>query len=286
MVLRPKRTDVLVHSLDSVSLEKAKEQLRILDNDEDDLIASYIQAATCDLEEWTGYDLMPATTLAVFNWCGSCRPVFLLSGRPFREITKVEVWQDGAYVELATTDYVISQKTWETLVCINTDVDIEVTVTDGCPDTTEPVKITYETGKVREVDVTSITTTTPGSPNLATAILDGVHDLKLYDQVILSATGKDEYNGTFTAVPTGPTTFTFTYIGSDPGAVATGLCTIPEIPPQLKLAVMMMVAAMYENRGDCADNCGKVPCKAHKMAGRYRRYNFKSTGVPYDCCCR
>ena len=42
-------------SLQSVSLERVKEQLRILDNDEDTLLLGYIEAATGFLEQWTGY---------------------------------------------------------------------------------------------------------------------------------------------------------------------------------------------------------------------------------------
>lgn len=285
MLLSPFRTEALTHSLNSVSLARVKEQIRILDTDEDTLISSYIQTATAFLELWTGYDLMPASYIAFFNACTNCRTTYLLAKRPFNSITKIEVLQEGIYVELNTTQYVVTERTWETEVCIDDDVEIDCDVENGCQTIPESVKIEYTTGLTKVIVISDITTTTPGTPNIATELLASAHDLKTNDQIINSETTTTEYDGTFTVTVTSAVELTFEYSGSDPGNITVGNCTIPLIPRQLELATMQMVAKMYRNRGDCCDECGDVPCMAQSLAKQFRRYRIRGVGRIIVCTC-
>lgn len=271
-----KRQEVVAHLLSSVSLERTKEQIRIYDDEEDLTLQAYIEAATCTLERWTGYDLLSADYIAYFNTCPICRPGYILSGRPLNSITKVEVYQVEAadYVEVTSDDYTVSEETWETIVCISNDIEIDSTFVD-------PVRISYQTGKERTVNVTTITS----SAQVATCTVDDPHGLKTNDQVIIGNSGIDQFNGIFTVTVTDANIFTFTFTGTPSGAASAGLATIPEIPPQLELAVMQMVAGMYGNRGDCSDSCGDVPCGSQALAKSYRRYDVMSAGAAYDCCC-
>lgn len=285
MILDPKRVEVSDHSLESVSLEGVKEHLRLLDDDEDNLLLSYVQSATGFLEPWTGYHMMPATLLAFFNSCNSCRPLYRLLGRPFNAVSKIEVLQDDVYVEITSSQYSIDQQTWETIICINNDVEIDCSVENGCQTNTEPVKITYTTGNRRTVAVSEIETVTLGTPNIAKVTLAAAHGLSNFDQVILSDTGAIAYDGTFTATIAGANIFTIRYLGADPGTKNAGTCTIPEIPPSLELAIKQMVASMYQNRGDCSDKCGQIPCSAQNLAKQFRKYIVRGAGPTHVCCC-
>lgn len=285
MLLSPFRTEALLHSLDSVSLARVKEQIRILDTDEDILISSYIQTSTAFLELWTGYDMMPAGYIAYFNGCTNCRTIYLLAKRPFNSITKIEVLQEGIYVELTTDQYVVTDKTWQVEICIDDDVEIDCDVENGCQTIPESVKIEYTTGLTNVIVISDITTTTLGTPNLATELLASAHNLKINDQIINSDTTTTQYDGTFTVTITSAVEFTFLYSGTDPGNISVGNCTIPLIPRQLELAIMQMVAKMYRNRGDCCDECGDVPCMAQALARQFKRVQIRGIGRINVCSC-
>jgi hypothetical protein len=284
MSIEANRTDILNHSLKAVSLERVKEHIKVLEDDEDFLIQTYIQSATSMIEKWTGYLLMPADAESYYTeGCGCCRNGFLICLRPFISIEMVEVMQDGSYVEVDSANYTVSQMTWETVVCISSSISVDSTV--DCA--VDQVKISYKLGKTTEVSVAGITTTTlaGASPQLATVTTTVPHLLTTYDQVSLSATGVLMYDGVFTVTVLNSTQFTIEYEGSPAGDAVTGLCTIPQIPPELQLAIMKMVGMMYSNRGDCSDDCGSIPCVAQSLASSFRRYNIMGAGASNVCYC-
>jgi hypothetical protein len=283
MIIKPKRIEQSNHSLDSVSLARVKEQLRILDSDEDALIQSYINAATLSMEGWTGYDILTADYINYYDLpcCQTCCQVYQISGRPFDTVTAVEVLQDGVMTALTTAEYTVSVEQWRTLV----DIDGDVVIDDG-EDDIDQIKISYGTGKYNTIALTQIETTTVGTPNIATVTLPSAHNMKTNDQTIISGSGTTEYDGTFTVTVTSAVAFTYEYLGSDPGISVIGNCIIPLVPRDLELAIMQMVASMYENRGDCSDSCGEVPCMSQKLARRYRQYIVRSAGASCDCTCR
>lgn len=253
-----------------------------MDEDEDDLFTHYIQAATGYAETWMGRYLMPATLEAIFNsycTCGCCNS-FRLTGRLFNFITKIEVWNGTAYIELTTAQYTITKSTWEANVCISNEVVIDYTFDNGCQVQPETVKITYTVGDYRTVDIATITF----EEDVGTTTTTTPHDLKNGDQVIQSETGEDVFNGTFGIIVLGPSSYAFEFVGTPAGNVSEGLATIPEIPPNIELGVMQMGAAMIANKGDCSDKCGAVPCTAQKLLKQYRRYVVRSPNN--DCCCR
>lgn len=58
------------------------------------------------------------------------------------------------------------------------------------------------------------------------------------------------------------------------------------VPQDIKQALKVMVAMMYNNRGDCADECGIIPCMAQKFIKKYRRIlPRKSRNVICNCYC-
>lgn len=290
MLIKPIRDVISDHSLMSVSLERVKEQLRILDSDEDTLLAQYIESSTSFLEEWTGYYMMPGLITAFYNYCSSCCLVYLMAGRPFNSISLVEVKQDGTYVAITDSDFVLTELEWETHLCINRDIQIDsqcVSFSSDCVDVVDPVKIAYNVGEFRTLQIASIVTTTSGTPNIGTVATVTAHGLKINDQVIHADTGEISYDGTFTVISiTSATTYTFEYLGSAAPASVIGTVTIPEIPAQLQLAVMQMVAKMYENRGDCCDECGNVPCVSQTLAAQFKRIIIRSsTRIYNDCNC-
>ena len=281
MAQTPLRSVVTDHSLMGISLLRLKEHLRILDDDEDALFTQYILAATSYAEEWMGRVVLPATIEAIFNsCCDCCTRNFKLTGRKFTGISKIEVWQDAAYIELTTDQYTVTQETWETFVCIDNDVEIDCTIEDGCQTQPETVKITYTVGETREVNITSIV----GAGQIGTTITDAPHGMKTGDIVIQSNTTEDVFNGEFGVTVTGPDSYTFTFVGTPAGDVAVGLATIPIIPPQINVGLLQMVTKMNANKGDCCDECGQVPCGTQKLLRQFRRYIVRGAGSN-DCNC-
>jgi hypothetical protein len=280
----PKRTEVISHSESSVSLERVKAQLRIEldDTDEDVLLGGYIDAATSDLEKWLGYYMLPAELLAVFDYCGCSPQCYVLEARPFFSIDKIEVLQDGSYIELTTDQYSIEKTTWETYIKICPTIDIDLTDPDNGCAVFDQVKITYNAGDRRVLDIDAIFST---GPNVALVAVTTEHGLSTGDRVFLSDTGVTEYDGEFVVTVGDKTHFSINYLGIGFSSSSQGTCTIPEIPSSLELAVIMMVASMYVNRGDCSDSCGDIPCVAQKLARRFRRYRVMSAGGQYGCCC-
>lgn len=284
MILNPLRSVVSNHLLQGVSLDRVKSQLKILDTDDDVLLVQYIEAATSYAEEWMGRFILPATVEALFNSCCHCSyKKFRLSKRVFNSIVKVEVLQDALYVELTSSQYVLTQETWESFICIDDDVTIDCTIENGCQTIPETVKITYKTGEFVDISIASITSAA-GTPNIATVSTGAnVHGMKTGDMVLQSLTGNDIYDGLHGVIVVSPVIYTFTYGGTAQAAVVTGTATTLQTPPQIELAIMQMVARMYENRGDCCDECGNVPCAAQKLLKQYRRYIVR--GANSDCCC-
>lgn len=285
-LLRPMRDVLSNHSLQSVSLARVKEQLRLFDTEDDNLLVGYIESATAFLEEWSGYYMMPGLVTAFYNNCNNCRFSYLMGKRPFNSISLIEVKQDGTYVPLIDSDYFITERTWDASVCIDNSIEIDSqcnAFSSNCVDVIDPVKVAYNVGNRRTLGITSITF----SDETATASSDNPHGLKDDDLVIISDSGSNVFDGTYSVTVVDQLTFTYTILGTPAGPVTTGVLTIPEIPAQLQLAVMQMVAKMNENRGDCCDECGQVPCSSQSLAKQFRRIILRaSAGVSDVCCCR
>lgn len=266
-----------------VSLLRLKEHLRILDDDENAILTQYIQAATSYAEEWMGRVVLPATVEAFFNGCCSCgQKYFKLGERKFTGVTKVEVWQSGAYVELVEgDDYTVIEETWMAYVCLNNTISLDCTVENGCLLQPESVKITYTVGETVEVNITDISV----GGQIGTTTVDAPHGLTTGDIVIQSATGEDVFDGEFGVTVTGPTTYTFVFVGTPGGGVSTGLATIPIIPPQITVGLLQMVTKMNANKGDCCDKCGNVPCSTQALLRQFRRYVVRGAGRN-DCTCQ
>lgn len=289
MVLNPLRSLVSDHFLLGVSLDRVKQQLRILDDDDDALLIQYIEAATSYAEEWMGRFVLPAKVLSFFNSCCSCsHKNFRLNRRVFNSVIFVEVLQTEpipGYTSLSNDQFKVTKETWETFVCITDDVEIDCTVENGCQTNPETVLIQYQTGEVITLPISTITSVS-GTPNIATVDLVTLdHGLKTGDVVVQQNTGASAYNGAFGVTVISSTAYTFTYEGPVAGAAVTGDLLVTQIPPQIQLAIMQMVARMYENRGDCCDECGEVPCSAQKKLKQFKRYNIRGAGAN-DCCCR
>lgn len=286
MILNPLRSVVSNHFLRGVSLDRVKEQLKILDDDDNDLLIQYIEAATCFAEEWMGRFILPATVEAIFNSCCSCSyKNYRLNKREFDAVDKIEVLQDSVYVELTTDQYTVTRETWETFVCINDDVEIDCTVENGCQTNPETVKITYHAPALITRSITSITPSGTGNNQIGTVITSTDHDLKTTDLVIQSDTGQTLFDGVFGVTVIDDVTYTFSFKGGNPSTVNTGTMTTFSVPPQIELALMQMVARMYQNRGDCCDKCGQVPCSAQALLRQYRRYIVRGAGSSHDCHC-
>lgn len=287
MILKPFRTDMSNHSYSAISVERVKEQIRLLDNDEDQLLARYVRSAVDDIEEWSGYYLFPATFTAYFDFCSQCITQYYLDKRPFYELSKVEVKKDGNYVELTSADYFLMRHKWYQMIQLKTTVDVDES-DQFEPDmiVVDPVKITYETGTRNVIAITQIETTIVSTENTATVTTALPHNLKNNDQVVISETGADDYNGTFTITKISSTKFSFQYLGTDPGIKNTGSCLIPILDPELELAILQMVADMYTNRGDCSDECGKIPCMAQSLASHHRRMNVRVGNLRSECDCQ
>jgi hypothetical protein len=277
VVFKPHRTEIANHSLQSLSVERAKEQLYLYDEDSDSLINRYIQSATSILENWLCYYLMPADITAYFNYCGQCSVAYLLGARPFNSLVSVEVLQGGSYVALTSEQYSLQVTDWEA----HLKLCESLTVDSDCGDV-DPIKVTYKVGKYNELSITDITAT----ENTALVTVASPHNLQNGDQVIISGTGEDDLNGTYSVTIVSATTFEYTYVGTPGLASVTGLATIPLIPNALEQALLEMVASMFTNRGDCSDSCGPVPCSAQAKAGLYKRRIIRTNKGPvYACCC-
>lgn len=285
MVLNPLRSVVSSHLFRGVPLDKVKQQLRILDTDDDDLLIQYIESATAFAEDWMGRFVLPATVEAIFNSCCPCsHKVYRLNRRNFTSVSNIEVLQEGVYVGLTTDQYTVTQEIWETLVCIDDDVDIDCTVENGCQTNPETVKITYLCQELTSIDITNIVPSGTGDNRIGTVTTATPHGLTTTDSVIQADTGEDLFDGVFQVIVIDDTTYTFSYSGGNASTVTTGKMFTLSVPPQITLAIMQMVAAMYANRGDCSDKCGLVPCGAQRLLKQFRRYAVRGAGAN-DCCC-
>ena len=93
---------------DPVTLDEAKAFARVADDDEDDLIAGLITAATEEIEKLTGRQFVPATFLLTMR-CAPRDGVIRLPRSPLIEVTSVKHRDsDGALQTLTDeVDYLV-----------------------------------------------------------------------------------------------------------------------------------------------------------------------------------
>lgn len=95
-----------------VTLARAKEHLRVLHDDEDNMILLYIAAATAHAEQYLQRKLMPQTAQEKRPFPHSNCPLEL-SANPVRSITSFSYWNNDvieAEVEIEETDYQIDKQ--------------------------------------------------------------------------------------------------------------------------------------------------------------------------------
>lgn len=107
--------------------------------------------------------------------------------------------------------------------------------------------------KGRPIGVSEVTY----SGGTATVTTSNVHGLTTNDVVFIRGADQAEYNGQFVVTVTGTTTFTYPITGT-PVSPATGLLwvraaqtwTDSTVPSNVKAAILLMLAHLYEHRGD------------------------------------
>lgn len=108
--------------------------------------------------------------------------------------------------------------------------------------------------------ILSVSTITNGS-GVATVTTRTPHGMTSNDTVTVRGALEPEYNGAFVATVTSTTTFTYPITGS-PGTPATGSVginavaswTTSTVPARVQAAVLLMVAHLWERRGDDLDS--------------------------------
>jgi uncharacterized phiE125 gp8 family phage protein len=98
-----------VGSLEVVTLEQAKKQLRIESSftDEDDLIQSYIDAAVANCENYIGGHIIPGDLMLTYDKFDS--PV-VFEAFPLKTIDSVKYYEDNAEVTLAPEKYALTKQ--------------------------------------------------------------------------------------------------------------------------------------------------------------------------------
>lgn len=111
------------------------------------------------------------------------------------------------------------------------------------------------------------------SGGVATVVTPVAHSLTTADTVTIWGTYQPEYNGTFTVTVTDANTFTFVVYGSpeSPATGYVGLSTAPSwtdatVPDDVKHAVLLLLTAFYENRGE-SDEAGAWTAIGRLLSG-------------------
>lgn len=274
MIFKPSRTDTLQHSLEATTLQNVKDNLRITDTEEDDLLQEYIIAATDRLEGWLGQCFRFCENISYYNFCGNCATAFLIKGTPFIGIKKFEYFTDGAYVTLADTEYFLNQNSVQTVLCLKDTIDVD----DEVPD---PVKITFFLGYNKSIDVTSLNY---ADPNSELTVTTG-HGLEIDDDILNIGSDQDDFNGIFTLITADTTQLDYLVGTGLTQPTEIGLFFSEDVPTLIQIAIKQMVAKMYANRGDCCDDCGDVPCGVQKLLRGLKTMRIRTSGPVYGCCC-
>lgn len=267
----PSRQEVITPPADlAISLEYAKLQAAIaLDDDSlDILLTTYIRAATEKAEAYTGLTFVTTEFRAFWN---CFFPALKIQNNPNFTITEIKYIDiDGNEQTLASTEYQVYN---DGVFAIITPVTSWPSTKSNTPDA---VKIDYTAGyEIISGDITTLTSVS----QRATAITAIDHQLTNNKQVEISGANESEYSGLFIVFSViNSTSFTYAITGS-PVSPATGAISFKNrlLPADIQLAIAMMVTMMISNRGDCADECGEIPCAAQKLLIKYKPAILRSS---------
>lgn len=119
-----------------ITLAQAKNYLKVDFNEDDDLITSLITSARIRLEKYAGI-AMSARTLQVVAYVDSfIEPPYA----PINNITKVEYWENGTWVEMSLGDYYVLGATYKKVYMIaNNRMEYRLTYTCGYSTVPQPL---------------------------------------------------------------------------------------------------------------------------------------------------
>ena len=111
-----------------ITLAQAKNYLKVDFDDDNDLITSLIASARVRLEKYAGV-AMSARTLQVVAYVDE---FIELPYAPLNNITKVEYWDNGSWVEMSVGDYYILGTTYKKIYMVaNNRMEYRFTYTCG-----------------------------------------------------------------------------------------------------------------------------------------------------------
>lgn len=255
-----------------ISLEYAKLQAGYLDPSEtwqDLLITSYIKSATKIAQAFIGKTFVTTTYQANWNYFPICLKIQDVNVS-VTEISYLDT--DGVTQILDAANYsVFSDKHFAEIY--EADGSSGFPSTDDVPNA---VTVTYTAGYSFVQGVIDSLTRVDSLVTAETAI---DHEANTGDILSISGATENDYNGDFIVTVTDATHFTY-LIDTEPTTPATGSPQFinRNLEDDIQLAIAMMVVRMLENRGDCSDDCGKIPCDAKAILEGY-----KYAGIRVPC---
>ena len=119
-----------------ITLAQAKNYLKVDFNDDDDLITGLITSARLRLEKYAGV-AMSARTLQVVAYVDE---FIELPYAPLNNITKVEYWDSGSWVEMSLGEYYILGTTYKKIYMVaNNRMEYRFTYTCGYTTVPQPM---------------------------------------------------------------------------------------------------------------------------------------------------
>lgn len=119
-----------------ITLAQAKNYLKVDFDDDNDLITSLIASARVRLEKYAGV-AMSARTLQVVAYVDE---FIELPYAPLNNITKVEYWDNGSWVEMSVGDYYILGTTYKKIYMVaNNRMEYRFTYTCGYTTIPQPM---------------------------------------------------------------------------------------------------------------------------------------------------
>lgn len=247
MLWRDIRTALVIAThpaIEPVSRAEAKLHVRMDHADEDHLIDLYIAAARRQLEKDTGRT--PVNTVYDFTVDRFPEERWIPLPRiPVSSVASVKSYdEDDVEATMSSGDYRVDTALHR--LVLNDDATWP---SDLRRHSAGVVRFTAG-GNASSVSISTLTSTGTAPNITATATTGAAHGYSTGDRVTIAGAEQDAYNGTFTIVVTGATTFTFQVVSGTPAAAATGTLTarLLHLPESHRLAMLLLIAHFMANR--------------------------------------
>lgn len=231
-------------AIEPVSRAEAKWHARIDQPDENHLIDAYIVAARRQYEKDTGRT--PVNTVYDFTVDRFPEERWIPLPRiPVSSVSSVKSYDENdAETTMSSGDYRVDTALGR--LVLNDDATWPSTLRRHSAGV---IRFTAG-GNATAVSVSTVTSEGTAPEITATVTTGSAHGYSTGDRVTMAGAEQDAYNGTFTIVVTGATTFTYRVVNGTPATTATGTITarLLYLPEDHRLAMGLLIAHFAAHR--------------------------------------